>query len=99
MGQSTGEIFLYVTDMDQSMVDINENDKAAFSISEAQNGLCAYRQLDPEDPRCARLVLMGSVAPVDKEPGVSFIATRKVYVLSFQRAYFQQKEAEVSLLV
>ena len=34
-------------DMDQSMVDINENNKASFSISEAQNGLCAYRQLDP----------------------------------------------------
>ena len=33
--------------MDQSMVDINENNKASFSISEAQNGLCAYRQLDP----------------------------------------------------
>ena len=33
--------------MDQSMVDISENNKASFSISEAQNGLCAYRQLDP----------------------------------------------------
>lgn len=43
LGASTGEIFLYVTDMDQSMVDVASNKQAAFSISEAQNGLCAYR--------------------------------------------------------
>ena len=93
LGGSTGEVFLYVTDMDQSMVDVAENNQAAFSISEAQIGLCAYRwrgcqswvivkikassgtnwqsffgsQLDPEDPRCARLVLMGTIAPVDKD--------------------------------
>ena len=63
------------------MIDISSNNRASFSISEAANGLCGYRQLDPEDPRCARLTLLGSVSRVNKDDQRYVGAVEKMFAL------------------
>lgn len=36
----------------------------AFSLSMAQQNLCPVNKLDPEDPRCARVVFSGNFVEV-----------------------------------
>ena len=59
-GESTGIPYFFVTNLDQSMQDIIAHNFTSFSISEFQTKYCEREDLDPEDPRCARLVLSGS---------------------------------------
>ena len=58
-----GSLYFYVSGMDASMQDVAKNSSASFTLSEAQvPGMCnATSSLDPEDPRCARLVFSGSM--------------------------------------
>uniref|UniRef100_A0A6S9RA70 CREG-like beta-barrel domain-containing protein n=1 Tax=Chrysotila carterae TaxID=13221 RepID=A0A6S9RA70_CHRCT len=56
-----GSLYFYVTDRDASMQDVKANPVCSFTLSEAMiPGRCnAAGDLDPEDPRCARLVFSG----------------------------------------
>jgi hypothetical protein len=63
---STGVLYFYDSDMDTSMKDIAKNPHVAFSLSAAQLlGHCDVNTLDPENPRCARVVFSGKFVPVD----------------------------------
>jgi hypothetical protein len=63
---STGVLYFYDSDMDTSMKDIAKNPYVAFSLSAAQLfGHCDVSTLDPENPRCARVVFSGKFVPVD----------------------------------
>ncbi|KAJ1401933.1 protein CREG1 [Ochromonadaceae sp. CCMP2298] len=51
--------------MDTSMADVAANPIVAFSISLAQStGYCNVQRLDPENPRCARVVFSGKFVAV-----------------------------------
>jgi hypothetical protein len=41
----------------------------------AQQGICTVDQIDPEDPRCARLVLSGRFVQVVEENELQFATT------------------------
>jgi hypothetical protein len=59
---SNGSLFFYVAGQDASMIDVAKNNSVSFTLSEAQiPGKCnSTSTLDPEDPRCARLVFSGT---------------------------------------
>lgn len=64
-GNSTGHLYFYDSDMDTSMEDAIANPAVAFSLSLAQSvGKCNVQVLDPEDPRCSRVVFSGTFAEV-----------------------------------
>ncbi|OEU05652.1 hypothetical protein FRACYDRAFT_204837, partial [Fragilariopsis cylindrus CCMP1102] len=69
MAQSDGRIFFYLTD------DIVSSTKASITFSEAQvtpsqffGAKCGPDgDLDPEDPRCAKLTISGVVSPCEED--------------------------------
>lgn len=70
---ATGVLYFYDSDMDASMEDIKANPQVAFSLSSAQIfGMCPVDRLDPENPRCARVVFSGKFVLVTDEEELNF---------------------------
>ena len=70
---STGVLYFYDSDMDTSMEDIHANPLVAFSLSSAQLfGHCNVNVLDPENPRCARVVFSGKFVDVEDKDEYAF---------------------------
>eukprot|EP00981_Chlorochromonas_danica_P004913 scaffold988_cov165-Ochromonas_danica.AAC.15 len=69
---STGVLYFYDSDMDVSVQDANADSRVAFSLSMAQQNLCPVDKLDPEDPRCARVVFSGNFVEVTDPAELSF---------------------------
>lgn len=64
--RSTGRLLFYLTRLDATAYDLQENNAATLSIAEAQiHGAC--RNIDVEDPTCAKVALSGLV---DEVPAV-----------------------------
>ena len=72
---STGVPYFYDSDMDTSMEDANANSAVSFSITMAQQMMCGVNHIDPEDPRCARVVLSGKFVEVTDESELEFAQT------------------------
>mmetsp|Transcript_28718 Transcript_28718/g.37675 ORF Transcript_28718/g.37675 Transcript_28718/m.37675 type:complete len:208 (+) Transcript_28718:138-761(+) len=68
---SSGIPYFYVSGMDASMQDIAVNPACSLSLSEAMLD-CTVRDLDPEDPRCARLTLIGHMEELMEGDELSF---------------------------
>merc|ERR1712194_598591 len=72
VGNSTGRLWYYVSNLDQSMKDIAVNPKCSLSISEAWldgvNGYktCFQQNIDPENPTCTRVVFSGEFVTIEK---------------------------------
>jgi hypothetical protein len=74
---STGIPYFYGSDMDQSFIDVKENDKVSLTLSEAQvPSVCGAETMkgcdittfgDPENPMCARLVVTGKLVRLEEE--------------------------------
>lgn len=58
-----GTPYFYVSMMDESIEDLQEHPQCTLSLSEASLD-CAALKLDPEDPRCSRLSLTGTMVNV-----------------------------------
>jgi len=72
---STGVLYFYDSDMDTSIQDTQADNRVSFALTEAQRGFCTADHLDPEDPRCARVVFAGSfVEVVDEEEAADALA-------------------------
>ena len=52
---------IYVSSMDAAAHDLEKNSNVSFSFSEAQGDWCRNHDVDPEDPRCAKVHLFGKV--------------------------------------
>lgn len=63
MNNSTGVPYIYIMPGSPSTTDLEKNASSSFSFSEAMSDYCSRNLYDPEDPRCARLVLIGKVVP------------------------------------
>ena len=68
LDNATGSLYLYVSSMDASMVDIATNPEVSFTLSQemtsdAGHG-CMGHDLDPEDPMCVRVVMIGAMKNV-----------------------------------
>lgn len=61
VNKSSGVPYMYMTRFDLSGKDLLSNDKATLSFSEAQSDYCSKEDFDPEDPRCARVLLTGHI--------------------------------------
>jgi hypothetical protein len=71
-GNSTGIPYFYVSELDASIVDIAADPRCTLTLSEASSDYCTRKSYDPEDPRCARLVLTGTCAKVTNHAEASF---------------------------
>lgn len=78
-GKSTGIPYFYVSTMDTSQQDLKENPHCTLTLSEASVD-CTHKKLDPEDPRCVRLALTGTMADVTDADELKF-ATEALFAL------------------
>ena len=49
-GNNTGDLYFFVSTLDQTMVDISKHNFVSMSLTEYQNGVCEDKKLDAEDP-------------------------------------------------
>jgi hypothetical protein len=69
--KSTGIPYFYVSNLDTSMQDLKRNPNGTLTLSEASVD-CTKLKLDPEDPRCVRLSLTGSMVNVTDADELTF---------------------------
>ncbi len=62
--EASGVPYLFLTPLEMSVKDLKVNPAASLTMSLAQGRYCDIHRLDPEDPRCAHVILTGSIARV-----------------------------------
>ena len=73
ISNSTGDLYFYDSDMDESMKDVAEDSRVSFSLSSAALDLCGPTDTsDPENPTCARAVFSGTFKIVTNPEEVKF---------------------------
>jgi len=65
--KSSGVPYFYLTEMELSVHDLNKNNRASITMSLAQGDYCKENNLDPEDPRCAHIIMTGRIEKIDEE--------------------------------
>ncbi|KAJ8977693.1 hypothetical protein NQ317_005426 [Molorchus minor] len=61
---STGVPYLYMSEMDVSGQDVEINKKVTIMATLAQSDYCRAENLDPQDPRCAKLIISGTFVKI-----------------------------------
>ncbi|KAG8253083.1 Cellular repressor of E1A-stimulated proteins 1 [Homalodisca vitripennis] len=64
---STGIPFFYVSKMDAHINDLSTDGRCSVTMSLAEGNYCRKESLDPEDPRCAQVILTGRFIFLDPE--------------------------------
>ncbi|KAK3884089.1 hypothetical protein Pcinc_011625 [Petrolisthes cinctipes] len=64
VGLSSGTPYFYISNLDFTGRDLLTDARTTVSLSEAQSDYCHTSGFDPEDPRCARILLSGSIVEV-----------------------------------
>uniref|UniRef100_A0A8D0E930 Cellular repressor of E1A stimulateds 2 n=1 Tax=Salvator merianae TaxID=96440 RepID=A0A8D0E930_SALMN len=64
---SSGIPFFYVTPKDNMVADLMKNPVASLTLPEAEGDFCRKTIVDPDDPRCTRLILTGQMLSVSLE--------------------------------
>ena len=59
--------YLYISPWEISAKDLTHNNKASLTMSLAQSGYCREKNYDPEDPRCAHVILTGEFVKLDSD--------------------------------
>jgi len=59
VGESSGVPYMYISPWEISARDLTKNNKTSITMSLAQGNFCAKKNYDPEDPRCAHVILTG----------------------------------------
>ncbi|QDZ26061.1 hypothetical protein A3770_20p85790 [Chloropicon primus] len=80
---STGRLFYYLTTMDETARDAAENPKVSFTVAEASLG-CGGT--DAEDPTCAKMTVVGDLAPVSDDEAdyaIEMLASRHPAIKSW----------------
>ncbi|KAL0270876.1 UNVERIFIED_CONTAM: hypothetical protein PYX00_008149 [Menopon gallinae] len=67
VNKGSGVPFFYMTPKDFSSIDIEKDNRCSITATLAQTNFCKEKNLDPESPLCARLILSGKVKRV--KPG------------------------------
>jgi len=62
--ESSGVPYFYLTPLEMSVKDLRKDTRASLTMSLAQGTYCKEKHLDPEDPRCAHVILTGHIVPV-----------------------------------
>jgi len=61
---STGVPYMYVTEFDMSVEDIEDNNQVSITMTLAQGEYCEKYNLDPESPLCAHVIMTGEFVKV-----------------------------------
>jgi hypothetical protein len=64
MDKSTGVPYMYVTPLDISQKDLQVDPRASLTMTLAESDYCHQAALDPEDPRCAHVILTGEFVKI-----------------------------------
>ncbi|XP_072929260.1 protein CREG1 [Epargyreus clarus] len=64
LANSTGVPYFYMSPLDFSARDLSKNSRATVLISLEETRYCETQNIDPEDPRCTRLILSGKMKKV-----------------------------------
>jgi len=64
---STGVPYLYISPWEISAHDLKKDNKASLTMSLAQGNFCSKHNYDPEDPRCAHVVLTGHFVKLEED--------------------------------
>jgi len=79
LGESTGTPYIYATPMEISFHDLRANPQASITMSLAQGNYCTEKHYDPMDPRCAHIILTGSMVSVPKDSEEGEFAKRALF--------------------
>ncbi|POI20428.1 hypothetical protein CIB84_015825 [Bambusicola thoracicus] len=63
-GGGSGVPYLYLTDMEISVQDLEINSNASLTVSLAQTPYCKKHRYDPQNPLCAHIIFCGSIVKV-----------------------------------
>ncbi|XP_050514326.1 protein CREG1 [Diabrotica virgifera virgifera] len=63
---STGIPYLYMTEMDVSGKDIESDKRVTIMASLAETDYCESDNFDPQDPRCAKVLISGTLLKIKK---------------------------------
>jgi len=66
LGHSTGIPYFYMSDMSMSSLDLLANPDMSIVLSLAQGTYCTESGYDPQDPRCAHVILTGKRIKLEK---------------------------------
>lgn len=61
---STGDIFFYMMDTDLAAMDVKKDNRITFMFSDAQEGGCNQRGVDPWSHECHRTIISGQIKKV-----------------------------------
>ncbi len=61
LSDSTGVPYFYIADISDTHRNIAYNNSASLSLSQAEGPYCQNMGLDPEEPTCSRVTLVGKV--------------------------------------
>jgi len=65
VAKSTGIPYFYVPSLEMSVHDLKHDPRASVSMTLAQGSYCKKKNLDPEDPRCAHVIISGTFSKID----------------------------------
>ncbi|KAJ8410516.1 hypothetical protein AAFF_G00194200 [Aldrovandia affinis] len=65
VGYGTGVPYMYLTNMEISVQDLQVNPQASLSMSLAQTDFCKNQSYDPQSPLCAHIIFSGTVLEVN----------------------------------
>ncbi|XP_063226656.1 protein CREG1-like [Bacillus rossius redtenbacheri] len=63
----SGIPYLYLTPLDMSSQDLEKDARSSLAMTLAETSYCENNAFDPEDPRCAKVVLTGKVKKLKPE--------------------------------
>ncbi|KAG5877434.1 hypothetical protein JTB14_016892 [Gonioctena quinquepunctata] len=64
--QSTGNIYLYICNREDSGRDAETDSRVTIMATLAQSDYCKKANLDPQDPRCSKVMITGKLKEVEK---------------------------------
>ncbi|CAG9838679.1 unnamed protein product [Diabrotica balteata] len=63
---STGTPYLYMTEMDVTGKDIESDNRVTIMATLAETNYCETDHFDPQDPRCAKVLISGTLQKINK---------------------------------
>uniref|UniRef100_A0A2P2HY99 Protein CREG1-like n=1 Tax=Hirondellea gigas TaxID=1518452 RepID=A0A2P2HY99_9CRUS len=76
---STGTPYFYLTALDLSVQDLQKDPRASMTASLAQSNYCRRQDLDPQDPRCAHLILTGEIVKLKRNSAEEDLAKNALF--------------------
>jgi len=66
LDKSSGVPYMYISPWEISAHDLKQNNKTSITMSLAQGNYCSRMNYDPEDPRCAHVIITGYFVKLDE---------------------------------